>query len=368
MQEVYLPDSARLVADSLIKRYGLLTQHWSYDYSVVWRGMEMLWELGKGQKYYDYIYDALDKLISPDGSMFEYSMDAYNLDLLCIGKQELLLWKKTGEQRFLSALKTLRRQIDGQMRTSDGGFWHKKIYPNQIWLDGQHMAIPFYIAYELTFAKDDEGLKDASRQLVLAYRHTYDPKTGLPCHGWDESRQAVWPDPETGRSAHSWGRAVGWYMVALADSLEMLPKENPYYEEIRGIFNELSAKLLSIRREGVWQQVLDCPERAGNYLESSGSCMMIYALLKGARLGLLPKQYGEEAAQSFVCAQKQFLGRMKNGEYFIGKCCKVAGLGGQGQRDGSYDYYMSEPIVSFDLKATGAFIQAACEYEKRTGA
>ena len=358
-----IADSARLVADCLMKREGLLDQRWSYDYSVVWRGMEMLYALGREQKYFDYIYDALDTMINEDGSMLEYDAEKYNLDYLCIGKQVLYLWKKTGEERFLKALKILRSQLDGQMRTSDGGFWHKKIYPYQMWLDGQHMAIPFYIEYEMTFGKNDDALTDAANQLLLAYRHTLDPRTGLPCHGWDESRSERWADRETGRSRHAWGRAVGWYMTALVDSLEMLPKENRLYGEVRKIYTQLSEKLLSISEDGVWLQVLDCPGRLGNYKESSASCLIVYALLKGCRLGLLPRNCLNAAKESFVFLQRHFLGRLQSGEYFIAKCCKGAGLGGAAKRDGSFSYYISEPVTSFDLKATGAFLQAACEYE-----
>ena len=367
MVRCYVPDSAKKVADCLIRREGLLTKHWSYDYSVVWRGMEMLEEMGKGEQYYRYVYDALDKLITPDGGIFEYDLDTYNLDNICNGKQLLYLWKRTGEERFLKAARLLRRQLDTQPRTSDGGFWHKKIYPFQMWLDGLHMAAPFYIGYEMMFGPDPSALEDAARQLILVYRHTLDPDTGLPCHAWDESRSEVWPDPVTGRSAHAWGRAAGWYIVALADCLELLPEDTKGYGEAKDIFNELSRKLLSVREDGVWLQVLDCPGRIGNYHESSGSCMIDYALLKGARLGLLPKEFGEEGKESFLAIQKHFLGQLKNGEYFIAKCCRGAGLGGASKRDGSYDYYMSEPVTSFDPKATGAFIQAACEYEKAVG-
>ena len=361
MLTAYLPRSGAALADCLMAREGLLNDKWSYDFGVVWRGMEMLYALTGDDKYFAYIHDALDSMVTEDGQIAGYDLEAQNLDYLCNGRALIFLWEKTRKEKFLKAVRLLRSQFATQPRTSDGGFWHKRVYPYQMWLDGQHMAIPFYIQSALLPDGQPGALDDAANQLILAYRHTLDPETGLPCHGWDEKKEQLWADPATGRAAHAWGRAVGWYMVALVDSLALLPRENRHYEEVLGIFRELSEKLLSIREDGVWLQVLDCPGRTGNYPESSGSCMMAYALLKGARLGLLPSAYGPEAQKSFEAIQRQFIGRMRNGEYFVAKCCRGAGLGGHSGRDGSFDYYVSEIVSSFDLKATGAYIQAACE-------
>ena len=371
MLTAYLPHAAEKTADCLMRRRGLLNERWSYDYGVVWRGMEMLYALTGEQRYFEYILNALDGMVDEAGVPAGYDLEAYNLDYLCIGRQLVYLYEQTGREKYRKAAALLRSQLDRQPRTSDGGFWHKQVYPWQMWLDGQHMAIPFYLKYEAAFGPGGPAPEDAARQLVLAYRHTLDPETGLPCHGWDEKREQVWADPVTGRAAHAWGRAVGWYMTALVDSLELFPRDSRHAGEVRAIFEELSEKLLSVREDGVWLQVLDCPGRMGNYAESSGSCLIDYALLKGARLGLLSRETGLEAQKSFESIQRHFLGRMKNGEYVIMKCCQGAGLGGRGGRDGSFDYYISENVNSRDLKATGAFIQAACEEqllrEGRTG-
>ena len=361
----YLPHSDRAVADCLIEREGLLTAKWSYDYGVVWRGMAQLYGLTGDRRYFDYIYGALDLMVDPQGRPAGYSPESCNLDYLMNGRLLNYLYKETGEARFLSAARLLRSQLDIQPRTSDGGFWHKKVYPYQMWLDGQHMAIPFYLEYETEWGGERAKLSDAARQLILAFRHTVDPATGLPCHGWDEKRVQPWADPVTGRSAHAWGRAVGWYMTALADSLPLLPRDLPEYPEVLDIYRTLSERLLSIRRDGVWLQVLDAPDRLGNYKESSGSCLIVYALLRGAREGLLPAYMGDEAAGSFEQLQRHFLGQMRSGEYFVAKCCQGAGLGGKPVRDGSFDYYISENVISRDLKATGAYIQAACEDRRR---
>ena len=356
MLTCYLPRSAQKVARCLMEREGLLNKKWSYDYGVVWRGMEMLYRLTGDRAYFDYIRDALDGMVDANGNVTGYDREAYNLDYLCNGRQLLFLYQHTGEEKYGKAAARLFSQLKDQPRTSDGGFWHKKVYPFQMWLDGQHMAIPFLAEYDA-----QEGPREAARQLTLAYRHTLNPETGLPCHGWDEKKRQIWADPQTGRAAHAWGRAVGWYMVALADSLEWMPGDTEGYGEVLEIFRGLSKRLLSIREDGVWLQVLDQPGRIGNYQESSGSCLICYALLKGARKGWLPAACALEAQKSFESIQRHFLGQMKNGEYFIAKCCQGAGLGGSGGRDGSFDYYISENVNSRDLKATGAYIQAACE-------
>jgi len=367
MLTAYMPDSAAKMADSLMQHYGLLDKRWSYDYGVTWRGMEALYALKADRKYFDYIKDGINTFVTDEsGAIRDYDFDSFNLDYICNGRQLLYLYKATGERKYLRASDVLREQLRGQPRTSDGGFWHKKCYPWQMWLDGLHMSAPFYVEYCLMHG-DEEGVRDAARQLKLAYEHTYEPRTGLNHHAWDESREQRWASPETGRASHCWGRAVGWYMLALADVLELLPKGHPCREELRGLFERLARRMLDVRVDGVWLQVIDCPDRAGNYKESSGSCLMAAAILKAARLGDVPADMGAAAAESFRAIQKEFVGVMKNGAMFLSKTCFGAGLGGwpQSYRDGSYDYYISEAVGSWDIKGTGAYIQAACEMERR---
>lgn len=365
MLTAYMPHSAQPMADSLIRRYGLLTESWRYDYGVVWRGMEALYALTGDARYFDFIKDSMDALVDDRGEIRGYQLSAYNLDYVCNGRELLYLYKHTGQEKYCQAAKTLREQLRHQPRTSDGGFWHKKCYPYQMWLDGLHMAAPFYAAYSL-MTNDDEGIRDAARQLMLAYEHTYDPQTGLNRHGWDESRAERWADQETGRSAHAWGRAVGWYMLALADVLELLPREHACFEPLRVLFERLAGRMLEVRVDGVWMQVLDCPDRPGNYPEASGSCLMTCAMLKMARLGYIPEAVGLAAQESFRAIQRHFVGQMQDGTTFLAKTCFGAGLGGPPDRyrDGSYDYYISEAVGSYDLKGTGAYIQAACEMER----
>ncbi len=362
MLKEYTPHTAVRMADSLMKHEGLLNAEWHYDYGVVWRGMEALYAQTMDEKYLGYIKEAMDSFVDESGSIRSYEFDSFNLDYVCNGRQLLYLYKKTGDEKYRKAADMLRDQLRRQPRTSDGGFWHKKCYPYQMWLDGLHMAAPFYCEYSL-MTGDEEGLKDVAHQLRLAYEHTYNPDTGLNHHAWDESCAQVWSDPETGRSAHAWGRAVGWYMLALADVLELLPASHPLHEELRALFEQLARRMLALRDGDVWLQVLDCPGRPGNYREASASCLMVLSMLKMARLGYVPAEIGEEARRSFAAIQREFVGVMKNGDMFLAKTCHGAGLGGPNQRDGSFDYYISEAVGSWDLKGTGAYIQAACEVE-----
>ena len=211
----FLPKSAAKMADCLMKRYGLLTSRWSYDYGVAWRGMEALYAMTGEKKYFDYIKDAMDTFVTDEsGAIRDYTLDEFNLDYICNGRQLLYLYKATGDKKYLRAADVLRDQLRRQPRTSDGGFWHKKCYPYQMWLDGLHMSAPFYVEYCLMAEDDAAGIRDAAKQLQLAYEHTYEPKTRLNHHGWDESRAQQWSNPESGRSAHAWGRTMlssgGW--------------------------------------------------------------------------------------------------------------------------------------------------------------
>lgn len=218
---------SRVMADCTMAREGLLTDKWQYDYGVVWRGMEMLYAHTGELKYRDYIRLAIDTFVNDDGHIRGYRQDEYNLDHICNGRQLLYLFKKTGEGKYRKAADTLYRQLREQPRTSDGGFWHKLIYPHQMWLDGLHMAAPFYLEYALLTGLGDDAVSDVIHQLLLVYGHTYDARTGLNRHAWDESRAMDWADPVTGQAPHAWARAMGWYMVALVDVLELLPAIHP---------------------------------------------------------------------------------------------------------------------------------------------
>jgi len=345
-------------------REGILSKCWSYDYGVVWNGFEALYNLTGDARYLDYIRHGIDSFLSADGTQIrDYCMEDYNLDYINNGKQLLYLYRFTGEMKYIRAASLLNLQLENQPRTSGGGFWHKKIYPYQMWLDGLYMAAPFYARYSLDY-QASEGLDDVANQFTLIHQHTYNASTGLCCHAWDESRTQPWADPVTGLSRHAWGRALGWYLAALVDVLPSYPPEHPQREILLSILRMLceSVQRRQDRQTFVWQQVLDAPGRPGNYFESSCSCLFAYTFAKGARLDLLPPSFMEHARRAYEGIVTQFI-QVLNGHAAVTKCCQVAGLGGQQNRDGSFAYYISEPIVCNDLKGIGAFLQAACEIE-----
>jgi unsaturated rhamnogalacturonyl hydrolase len=253
-------------------------------------------------------------------------------------------------------------------RTSEGAFWHKTIYPSQIWLDGLYMAEPFYAEYAVRYARDKEAAyKDIINDFVVAARHTYDPATGLYRHAWDETRSMFWCDPQTGQSQHCWGRALGWYCMALVEVLEILPEDaegrESLLEILRGIVNVLPS--FADPDTGMWYQVLDCPGREGNYLEATCSAMFSYTLLKGVRLGYLDASLEEYARKVYDGLVKTFISEDEDGLISINQCCSVGGLGGKAMRMGDYDYYLSEPVRSNDPKGVGPFIWASLEMERR---
>ncbi len=352
------------VADSLLFREPVLSKHWSYDYGVVWNGMAALYELTGNEKYDQYIKTGVDSFLSSDGREIRgHILEEYNLDHLNNGKQLLYLFEKTGEEKYENAIQRLLHQIAHQPRTKEGGFWHKQIYPRQMWLDGLYMCAPFYAGAARLYSRDD-WFDDVAKQFLLIREKTRDEKTNLCRHAWDSGCVQPWADPATGRSKHVWGRAVGWYMCALVDALDFFPQEHPGRPKLTALLAEMANAVWKARdpRTKVWFQVLDAPDRPGNYPESSCSSQCIYALAKASRLGLLPGFNRAELSDAYQGAVEQFI-QVLNGQAIVTKCCQVAGLGGAQKRDGSFAYYMSEPIIAGDLKGTGAFIQAAAEVE-----
>jgi unsaturated rhamnogalacturonyl hydrolase len=293
-------------------------------------------------------------------------MEDHNLDQINPGKLLLELESAYSDDRYARAANTLRRQLAEQPRTAAGGFWHKRIYPYQIWLDGLYMQGPFSLRYGLERG-DAELVDDTCEQLILADEKTRHPSTNLPHHGWDESRTQLWADPVSGRSPHAWVRALGWYAMALADCLELLPMDHRRWMDLAALFRRTAETIASHRdkESGIWLQVLDQAGRPGNYPEASGSAMFCYALAKGTTLGLLPaKPFLDLARNSFRALVDRYVEIAADGTASLGGICKVAGLGGDPYRDGSYAYYIGEPIVKDDFKGVGPLILAAVELGK----
>ncbi|ANF96320.1 glycoside hydrolase family 88/105 protein [Paenibacillus bovis] len=339
-------------------------EKWSYDYGVILKGFQLLWQQTGDSVYLQFIRDNMDHFIQEDGSIMGYRQDEYNIDHINNGKLLFLLYRETGEEKYRLAADLLREQLNNHPRTSEGVFWHKQIYPYQIWLDGLYMGSPFYLEYLQNF-ENSQGIDDVTRQFILCERHTRDAKTGLLYHAWDEQKVQPWCDPETGLSPHFWGRSLGWFCMALVDVLELLPSSHADYLELSRILNDT---LTALRHHqdpdsGVWYQIVDKPERKGNYREASATAMIAYAMAKGIRLGVLAAEWQSTLDTAYSGMIDEFVLTTKEGWVNLNKNCQVAGLGGADQRDGSFAYYISEPIVTNDQKGLGAFLQACTEYE-----
>ncbi len=338
---------------------------WGYCHGVVGKAMLELWEAYDSIKYYNYVRDFADTMVLPDGSIMGYNPENYNIDKINSGKLLFSIYSREQDKKYLKAIHLLQSQLNTHPRTSEGGFWHKKVYPYQMWLDGLYMGTPFYAQYCKEFNLQD-GFDDVAKQIILVRKYLYDPSTGLYKHGWDESRAQRWADPTTGQSPNIWGRGVGWYAMALVDVMDYFPKEHPAYLEILGIFKDLSQAIVTYQdnETGVWYQVMDLPDSNGNYPESTASTMFAYVLLKGLRKGYLDESFQKPAIKAYKGIIKQFIKEEEDHTLSITSCCAGAGLGGKPYRDGSYNYYINEHVRDNDPKAVGPFIMASIEYER----
>ncbi|MFN4365719.1 glycoside hydrolase family 105 protein [Chryseobacterium hispalense] len=345
------------------------TPKWSYPTAIVLEGAERIFEQTGNQEYYQYISTFGETMIKEDGSIVSYDISKYNIDMLNCGNVLLYLYQKEKKDKYLKALQTLRSQIDGQPRTSEGGFWHKKIYPNQMWLDGLYMGEPFYAHYTRVFTKGADAEKaydDIVNQFDLIQKHLLDQKTGLLYHAWDESKEQQWADKKTGLSPNFWSRAMGWYGMAMVDVLDYLPQNHPGRARILAYLKSYSDAVIKVqdRETGLWYQVLDKGGEKGNYLEATGSSMFVYTMKKAVNKKYLPKSYEAYAKKGYNGIIKHLITVDENGMVNLNRCCAVAGLGGNPYRSGSYEYYINEEIRSNDPKGTGPFILASLEFEK----
>jgi unsaturated rhamnogalacturonyl hydrolase len=340
---------------------------WTYEQGVVLKGIEGLWKKTKDKKYFDYIQKSMDLFVQEDGSIRTYKPDEYNIDHVNCGRNLLFLYKQTKQEKYLKAVRSLRNQLRTHPRIAEGGFWHKKIYPYQMWLDGLYMGEPFYAEYAATF-REDTAFNDIAHQFIIMEKHARNAKTGLLYHGYDESRQQKWADKKTGLSPHVWARAMGWYGMGLVDALEWFPKNNKKRSYLIGILNRFAVAVTRYQdaKSGLWWDIMDLPGKEKNYLEASASSMFVYALAKGVRLGYLPKKYLTAAQKGYEGIIKEFI-KIENGHVNLHGTVSVSGLGGNPYRDGSYEYYMSEKVVVNDPKGVGAFLQASNEMEMLPG-
>lgn len=340
---------------------------WNYEDGCVLIGLQAMYEATGDAFYYQSIQNYIDRYVHEDGSIEYYDKKEYNLDRIPSGRVLFLLYEHTKLAKYRSALDRLMEQLREQPRTDCGSFWHKKIYPYQIWLDGLYMGMPFYALYEKNFG-DKSGYCDIVNQFKNARKYLYDEKTGLYYHGFDEKKKMFWADFETGLSKNIWSRALGWYMMALIDCYEMIPQTEVDGRNIlKQLFQELVDAVLRWQdaETGLFYQLTVLPHVEGNYLETSSSAMFAYAILKGHRLKLLDLSYrakGEEIlialeTRKFICSY---------GELKLSGMCVGAGLGPDNnrRRDGSVSYYLSERVVSDEQKGAGIAMMAYSEWLK----
>ena len=353
------------VAESVVRRKPVVSERWDYTAGLVLLGIERVGEARRDSALLSYVKRNMDSFVQPEGTIRTYRQDEFNLDQINQGRLLFPLYARTKDLRYRKAADLLRDQLRRHPRTEEGGFWHKQIYPHQMWLDGLYMAEPFYAQYSAEH-DDHAAFADVANQFFFAARHMRDVRTGLLYHGWDESRTQKWADSLTGRSPNVWGRAEGWYLMALVDVLDYLPKNDPARPALLAVLGDAADAVRKVQdpATGVWYQILDQPGRPGNYFEASASGMFVYAFAKGARMGYLDSAYRDAAQRGYDGIIKQFVTVGADGLVNLNGICQVAGLGGNPYRDGSFDYYVHEPVVVNDYKGIGTFILASLELNR----
>ncbi len=337
---------------------------WNYIDGCMLTALLSMAEITGDSSFSDFVEHFTDSFIGEDGTIRTYDPSGTNLDDINEGRVLFALYQATGKEKYKKAAAKLYESITKQPRTKEGNFWHKAIYPNQVWLDGIYMAQPFYALYVKNFG--DGNYEDTISQIENVRDKMFDEKKHLYYHGYDASREIFWADKETGRSKNFWLRSIGWFVVALVDLIEIIPEEKEA-GRLRKIFAEIMEGLADYADDetGMYWQVVDQGGREGNYLETSGSSMVAYAMLKGARLGLLPKEFAAKGEKTFKGIADRYLS-FTDGELNLGGICLVAGLGpaDNTRRDGTYEYYISEPVVENDAKGVAPFILSYTEIKR----
>lgn len=339
---------------------------WNYIDGCMIKAILEMYNITQDKKYLDFADGFIDAKVNDDGSINGYKVEEMNIDNVNAGKTLFELYDITGKEKYRKAIDLVYSQIEGMPRTADGNFWHKDIYPNQVWLDGLYMGQPFYMEYETRF-NDCRNYDDIFSQFKNVIRDMRDYRSGLYYHAMDTTKEMFWCDKVTGLSSHFWLRALGWYTMALLDTLDKAKAEvaGDDYEVLKDAFKDLIDAMLNYQDEsGMWYQVVNLGGMDRNYLETSGSSIMAYGILKGVRLGFLDESYIQYGKKAFDGVVEKYLKTEEDGNIHLGGICLVAGLGGSGRRPGTYDYYMSEPIVSDDAKGVGPFLLAYTEVKR----
>ena len=364
----FAPDTyARRFADSEMRRFPEAWQldhgkrlYFGYSQGLGCLAMLKMWKKTGDERYFNYVKNWADTIINAKGEIHLYKPETFNIDYINPGKILFDVYKKTQNNKYKLAMDVLIEQLKKHPRTTEGGYWHKLIYPHQIWLDGIYMASPFMAQYGLEF-NQPQWIDEAIKQVTICYKNTYDSVTGLNYHAWDESKSQLWANPQTGHSPNFWGRSIGWYYMAVVDVLDFVPVNHPRRHELIKILENLAEVLPKYLRKGLWYQILDQPHREGNFPEASVTTQFMYAYAKAANKGYIDKKYLAFAHEAFNGLQKKLLIENHDGTLTLTRCCAVSGLGGNPYRDGSYEYYIGERMRDNDAKATGPFIMACIE-------
>lgn len=343
--------------------------HWNYIDGCMITALLCASEITGEAKYADFAEKFIDYYVFDDGSIRGYSPEKFNLDDVNEGRVLFDLYRKTGKEKYKKAIFLLHGQLEKQPRTETGNFWHKQIYPDQIWLDGLYMAQVFYTRFQKEFGGGDYS--DIVSQFKNVRKYMFDENKKLFYHGMDCSKKAFWADKTTGCSKNFWLRAIGWFSVAMADIIDYVGDES-VKSELCAIFREAvdGISQYADSETGMYYQVVDCGGRQGNYLETSGSSMIAYAMMKGARLGMIDGKYSEMGKKTFDGICKRYLSVNPDGELNLGGICLVAGLGPEDnrRRDGSFEYYISEPVVENDAKGVAPFVLCYTEVKRMVAA
>ena len=352
-------------AAQYLEHYQPYKPYWNYEDGCVLLGCIDLYRATGKEPLRDFVLRYLEKVITPDGVITYFPADKYNIDSINCGRALFFAYDETGDERYRKAADFLSERLKTHPRCECGNYWHKEIYPEQIWLDGLYMAQPFRVAYDMRWG----GMQDAPdivRQFANVRRYLYNPEKRLYYHACDMAKRQPWADPETGCSPNFWLRSMGWYLMALIDSADLM--EEQLYEHYRALVDLFREALPGIAAwadplTGLYYQVIDRADVKDNYLETSGSAMVIYATLKGVRLGLLDEDtYLPAARKAFENLTDTMLRQDEDGLWHLHGICAVAGLGPGEKRDGSVAYYLSEPVVADDAKGVGPYLMALSEY------
>lgn len=349
--------------------FSVWSPQWSYQVGTELDGMLDVYLTYHDTELWNYLKEYPQTMVGNDGTILGYRYSDFNLDNVRPGHFLFRMYQLAPAEKELKALNTLMQQLENQPRTQNGVWWHKEIYHWQVWLDGVFMGMPFYVLAAPTLRPGEENdyYDDAVEQMTTTDQFTYDAASDLWKHAWDETHTMFWADSETGLSQHTWGRALGWYAMALVEVLDALPENYSRRDELVSVFRHVMSSIVNYQDEasGVWYDILDVDDPR-NYLEATCSCMFAYCLLKGARMGYLDTDCQQAGLKAYRGIINQFVVQNTNGTLSLQKCCEVSGLGPENkpQRDGSFEYYMSEPIRDNDPKGIGPFLWASLEMEQ----